>query len=233
MDTDYWREKHLALQKALQGRTLIYLDTNYWIEFRHVKLNSPLEKPGYGEILALLDSLIEKQRIVCPVSYPLFLELMKQSDESTRLVTARLMDYYSDGICILYPTELELLEFRRLVLRLLLGENAPDLTEWIWTKCGYLFGTSFPANEKLSEIGLALRQKMSIDFLWTISLEHFAKEHMSGRPEWPGEKLSATTIASIEQHRLARRSFEEVFNWEKECLLRRLLEHSEQIKREV
>jgi hypothetical protein len=40
----YRREKHLAFQKELQGRTLIYLDTNHWVHLRNVILNSPNEQ---------------------------------------------------------------------------------------------------------------------------------------------------------------------------------------------
>ena len=47
----YRREKHLALQKELQDRTLIYLDTNHWVHLRDVKLNSPNEREGFREIL--------------------------------------------------------------------------------------------------------------------------------------------------------------------------------------
>lgn len=145
----YWREKHFALQTELQGRTLIYLDTNHWVHLRNVILNSPNELTGYREILGLLNDLVEKQRILCPVSYPLFLELMRQSDDETRLTTARLMDSYSDGVCILDASELEQMELHRLFLRLVLGEEPPVWGEWIWSKCGYLFKVDFSADEDL------------------------------------------------------------------------------------
>jgi hypothetical protein len=129
----YRREKHLALQKELQGRTLIYLDTNHWVHLRDVKLNSPNERPGYREILGLLDALFEKKRILCPISYPLFLELMnmRQADGATRLATARLMDFYSNGVCILDDSELNRMELRRLILRVIVGDKAPDWDEWV------------------------------------------------------------------------------------------------------
>jgi hypothetical protein len=129
----YRREKHLALQTELEGRTLIYLDTNHWVHLRDVKLNSPNERVGYREILGLLDALIEKKRILCPISYPLFLELMnmRQADGATRLATARLMDFYSNGVCILDDSELNRMELRRLILRVIVGDKAPDWDEWI------------------------------------------------------------------------------------------------------
>jgi hypothetical protein len=147
----YRREKHLALQKELQDRTLIYLDTNHWVNLRHVILNRSEEKSGYREILGLLKGLIEQRRILCPVSYPLFLELMKQSDEVTRLATAHLMDFYSEGVCILDASELNRMELRRLILRLVHGEKMPDWDEWIWSKCGYLFNEDSFVNEAIPE----------------------------------------------------------------------------------
>ena len=229
----YWREKHLAIQNELQGRTLIYLDTNHWVHLRNVILNSPNELSDYREILGLLKGLIEKQCILCPVSYPLFLELMRQSDEVTRLATARLMDFYSDGVCILDASDLEQLELRRLILRFVLSEKEPDWDE-CWSKCGYLFNTDFSINEDIPEEDKVLLQKVSVDFRWMMSFEYLAKELMPGRPEWPPKNLIDATISLLEQYRQANLSFQEVFNREKEILNRRLSEkYLDKVAREV
>src|SRR6266436_1457630 len=60
---EYLSFKHRQLRDMLSGRKLLYLDTNHWINLRHVVLNSPLERPGYREMLALLGTLQEQQRI--------------------------------------------------------------------------------------------------------------------------------------------------------------------------
>jgi hypothetical protein len=51
----YLRRKHFGLQKAIEGRTLIYLDTNHWINLRHVFLDSRHAQKEYTEILLLLE----------------------------------------------------------------------------------------------------------------------------------------------------------------------------------
>lgn len=234
----YRREKHLALQRVLQARTLIYLDTNHWVHLRNVVLNSPNELPGYREILGLLKGLVNQQRILCPVSYPLFLELMRQSDPVTRLATARLMDFYSSGVCILDASELNRMELRRLFLRVFFGDNVPDQDEWIWSKCGYLFNADSLINEGIPEdIPEEMKElflKVSVDFHWMMTFECLAEKLMQGRPEWPGKNLTDSTIAGMKQYRLAKLSFSEVFLQEKEFLLRRLSEkYQEKIAREV
>jgi hypothetical protein len=236
----YRREKHLALQKELQGRTLIYLDTNHWVHLRDVKLNSQNERVGYREILGLLDALIEKKRILCPISYPLFLELMnmRQADGATRLATARLMDFYSDGVCILDDSELKRMELRRLFLRVIVGDKVPDWDEWIWSKCGYLFNEDSFVNEAIPEdVPKEMKEqllKVSVDFNWMMTFEYLAEKLMPDRPVWPGTNLTDATIARMEQYRLAKLSFQEVFLQEKESLLRRLSgKYQENIAREV
>jgi hypothetical protein len=236
--SNYRREKHLALKKELQGRTLIYLDTNHWVHLRNVILNGQNELPGYREILGLMKGLTEQRRILCPVSYPLFLELMRQSDPVTRLATARLMDFYSDGVCILDASELNRMELRRLFLRVMFGEKAPDWDEWVWSKCGYLFNEDSLINEAIPEdVPEEMKDlllKVSVDFNWMVTFEYLAEKLMPGRPEWPGKNLADATIALMEQDRLAKLSFQEVFLHEKDSLLRRLNgKYQENITREV
>jgi hypothetical protein len=78
-------KKHVELESSLNTKTLLYLDTNHWIHLRDVVLKKSQERLGYREILELLKILREQQRICCPISFALFLELMKQSDPNTRL----------------------------------------------------------------------------------------------------------------------------------------------------
>ena len=72
---------------------------------------------------------------------------MKQSDRETRKATAELMQAFSGGVCIQVPDWLEKLELRQRAMKGLLGSEAPDLNEWIWTKVGYVAGEMLPHNE--------------------------------------------------------------------------------------
>ena len=137
---EYLGQKGADLAGELEDQELIYLDTKYWVNLRHVVVQSPLLIPIYDEILGLLELLRQKKRICCPMSSALFEELMKQSDTSTRLKTARMMDYLSGGVCIQNWLHLIEMEFARHVYRTLKGGDANEATFPIWTKTGYWAG---------------------------------------------------------------------------------------------
>lgn len=229
----YLRGKQFALQKALQGRKIVYLDTNHWVNLRHVVLGSRLAKPVYGEILEALNGLCQRGRIVCPVSFPLFLELMKQSDERTRLPMARLMDCFSGGICAQAPVELERLEIRQMILRAVLRESAPDLREWIWTKVGYLGGIRFPVHGSFSSEDSVFIQKVSIDAMWGLTLEHLAEMNPSTMPPSSLPGAADATNADAAWCRSANLPFDKVFEQEKAYLLHLLKDDLIQIAKEV
>src|SRR5436190_11407036 len=71
----YFAFRRRELQRELAGRKLLYLDTNHWINLRHVVLKSPSEKAVYRDILRILLKLRREGRICCPISFLLFMEL--------------------------------------------------------------------------------------------------------------------------------------------------------------
>ncbi len=159
-------QKHLGLAKAIEGRSLIYLDTCHWINLRHVLLKSILTLPVYAKILNLIDQLACDNRILFPISFPLFLELLKQTDEKTRLATARLMDGLSGGVCFQFPPEIQRIELRQQCLRGLFREKAPDVTNEVWTKVGHICGELLPFVNSLPEEDMCFMQKLWADSMW-------------------------------------------------------------------
>jgi hypothetical protein len=130
------------------------------------------------------------------------------------------------------------MELRRLFLRVIVGDKVPDWDEWVWSKCGYLFNEDSFVNEAIPEdVPKEMKEmllKVSVDFKWMMTFEYLAEKLMPGRPEWPGKNLTDATIARMEQNRLAKLSFPEVFLQEKESLLCRLNgKYQEKIAREV
>jgi hypothetical protein len=229
----YLRRRHFQLQKALEGRTLIYLDTNHWINFRHVMLDSRHAQTEYAEALFMLNDLAKKGCVLCPISFPLFLELMKQTDLITRSATAELMQVFSGGVCFQFPHELEKLELRQRALRGLLGAKAPDLNEWVWTKVGYLAGEMLPYNKAFSDADNNLIRKISIDGMWELPLEYFI-ELDSDKLEHEAEHLIAiATNGDAERYRDAELAFSEVLVHEKAYRVRRLMDDLKQIIQEL
>jgi hypothetical protein len=227
------RQKHLALQQALEKRTLIYLDTNHWINLRHVLLNAPQSQAVYHIIFQLLNEHALNGRVLCPISFPLFIELMKQSDEETRLVTARLMHCFSGGVCFQAPLEISRMEIRQQCLQAVLRDNAPDLREYTWTKVGFLGGELLPFNESFSKEEMSYFQKLTIDGLWETPLDYFAEYDPSGFLTRGEEKLAAATNSDAEWYRSNKISFSEAFEREKAHQLRMLMKEFIKIGQEV
>jgi len=229
----YLRRKHFGLQKAIEGRTLIYLDTNHWINLRHIFLDSRHAQKEYAEILLLLDQLAEKRRVLCPISFPLFLELMKQSDMETRKATAELMQAFSGGVCIQVPDWLEKLELRQRAMKGLLGSEAPDLNEWIWTKVGYVAGEMLPHNEVWPEADGNFIRKLSIDGMWELPLEHFIENDSEELPHEAEQLLAEATNQDAAWYRDAKLPYPEVLAREKAYRVRRLLDELKQIAQDL
>ena len=97
---EYEREKIGTLATELNSKHFVYLDVCHWINLRHVWLQSAKALPVYEKIVDRLNSLSFNQTILCPLSTPIFDELMKQTDPLTRAATANLMEAFSRGICI-------------------------------------------------------------------------------------------------------------------------------------
>ncbi len=89
------------LQAEVTKKRVIYLDVCHWINLRHVLLQSPKASPVYKQILVCLNRLAMQKATLCPLSSPIFEELMKQSDPHSRAATANLMDIFSQGISVM------------------------------------------------------------------------------------------------------------------------------------
>lgn len=90
-----------VLQSQVAQKKLIYLDVCHWINLRHVWLQSAKALPVYEQILAYLNRLALRQAVLCPLSTPIFEELMKQLDSRSRAATANLIDIFSQGIAVM------------------------------------------------------------------------------------------------------------------------------------
>jgi len=191
---EYLGQKGADLAGELEDQELIYLDTKYWVNLRHVVVQSPLLIPIYDEILGLLELLRQKKRICCPMSSALFEELMKQSDTSTRLKTARMMDYLSGGVCIQNWLHLIEMEFARHVYRTLKGGDANEATFPIWTKTGYWAGehtVTFPHLPGQDSVAMV---KAYIDVRWNMTFAEY-----QAMPDWtpiPDEGIAAWVKAA-------------------------------------
>jgi len=88
-----------ALSIHVLQRRRVYLDTRYWLILRDVAMGRP-RRAGDVALLAALRRWVQAGVIVCPLGDGSLLEVLRQSDETTRLATARLIDELSLGVTI-------------------------------------------------------------------------------------------------------------------------------------
>jgi hypothetical protein len=166
----YVKSKMVALGRALGGRAAVYLDTKFWIVLRKVAMGVSTDAAEL-EFLRLLRSRVAQEKVFCPISESIFLELMKQADAKTRLETARLIDELSLGVTLTpHPTRVatELAHF------IYLFEHPADsfypLQHPAWSKLSYVLGYLHPSSTAFdAETELAV-QKAFFDHMWTIPL---------------------------------------------------------------
>lgn len=165
---EHMRRRVIELGDWVMQRDRIYLDKCFWIYMRDARMRVS-NIPGVPELLDAITASVSAGRLICPISDALFLELMKQSDLTTRGATAELIDELSCGITLIPEharMETEVAHF----LHANAGRSVHPLDHLVWTKASYILGvqhpvsTAFPKNEQL------VIQKAFFDHLWEIPL---------------------------------------------------------------
>lgn len=153
------------------------------------------QKPIHVEIVEELRRLRRNNSTICPVSYPVFNELLTQSDSATRAATARIIDEFSDDCAILPIFELfkgELYHFYQKLVQ-------PDVklfpvSELVWTKAAFVVGDLFLSMKDSGlpeEVTSAIAKAMD-DFFWEAKLS----EVIDTLPFDPKESDEINSLAS-------------------------------------
>lgn len=168
----YRHQKELECADLVAARRSFYLDTRFWIHLRDADLGKPVP-PVYNQLLSELRRGVAEGKIICPFAADMLAEVYKQSDPTTRLATARLIDELSLNISL--QSELE-----RLGTELLHGiqtvrQNAPrqePLKRLAWTCSSFAVGhamPSFTAFDAATELAL---QKSCLDAISRLGFAH-------------------------------------------------------------
>lgn len=185
----FHHQLHKTLRKRVERVSRVYLDTCHWVRLRDVILGRAVA-PAYVTLLARLRELKAADKILCPLSYPMYHELAKQSDDRTRRTMAKIMDELSEGICIQAPNQIERIELKRYMLKVVLGSDAPDVGEWLWVKASGVFGEMIPVPKaKWTPDEVTLIQKVVFEGLWNLPISAVA--------EFYQEKMAANDLKSL------------------------------------
>jgi hypothetical protein len=89
------KRHRLDISKLIKGKTIIYLDTNHWLNLRDQ--NREFE-PNKRILLDKIIELSDSGKCIFPISEITFWEFLKQSDIKTLKETSVLVDRLSKGI---------------------------------------------------------------------------------------------------------------------------------------
>lgn len=134
----YVRTRQLDLYEAIRGRCKIYLDVNFWVALRDADLGRRSSQESI-ELLRILREGASTGLLLCPICESTFAELMKQSDDATRVATAKLIDELSLGVALIdYFTR------ANTEIACLLHSDLPEGSRYrcdqlVWTKVQVLF----------------------------------------------------------------------------------------------
>ena len=109
----YYLNETNHLSEQINTKTKIYLDTKYWIDICDITLDKKQDE-RILEIYSLLKDGIQNNKIICPISLSIYLEVLSQKDINSLTQTANIIDELSQGYIIKDHTtliELELFKF--------------------------------------------------------------------------------------------------------------------------
>jgi hypothetical protein len=159
----YRRVMRLRMADFALSRHRIYLDMNYWIWLRDAAFRQP-KLPIHAELWRRLRQLSKSGRGFCPVSYPVFAEVLKQNT-STRRRTACVVDRLCGGVCIVDKSSRVRVQLSHFVWTKLLGDQTlkPSI-QYIWAPTSHFLGMGHAEMQNWpSEVNLK-QQKLWLQF---------------------------------------------------------------------
>ena len=183
---EHVRRSQISLGQALAKRRAIYLDMNYRILLRAANKNSGSAKDV--ELLGLLRKGVAGGILFCPVSESVFVELMKQSDPASRLMTATLIEELSLGATLVERDTRLATEIAHFMYSKSGRNNLYPLEHLVWWKLSYVLGFLHPTRTAFDPATEVATQKTFFDHMWTISLCEIVT--IIGDGDLPGRDLS-------------------------------------------
>lgn len=211
---EYWRRKTIELGDRIQGIPKVYLDKNFWIYLRDVFLGRS-RKPLHKDFYDVIASKAKSGYVLFPVSDSLFIELLKQTDDATRLATARVIDEFGGGISFLSMPERIQAELYHFVEQ---GRKGADkvypLSYMVWGETGQIGGSfSPPVMDEVPAEQMLAFQKASMDVLWSYSVEEILSTlgNIEDAPDLAFAKLAKNITDEKFRHESELKSFRQTF----------------------
>lgn len=210
----YLRHKRLELGRKIASQHRIYLDTKQWLELRDVFLGRPRNE-HHALIYDHLMKLKSAGKVICPISYSVYAEVMMQTSDDTRNASAELVDLLADGCCCIPMHELTERELMYFMIEKATGNAFPQppILHTVWTKCAYILGNVVPHSDALPpEVNIAM-QKSMYDLLFEVKFAEMVKQ-LGSRAAHRGRDdgfLVASLMKGKLENLTTHKSFHELF----------------------
>jgi len=219
---EYWRRETIELGGRIQDIPKVYLDKNFWIYLRDVHLGRSRGRE-HQDFYEVLSSKAKSGDVLFPVSDSLFIELLKQSDDVTRLATAQVIDKLGGGVSFLSMPERIREEIYHFIEQSRKGaDKIYPLTQMVWGATGQIGGSFLPPVIKgvPAEKMLAF-QKASMDVLWGYSVEEILNTlgEIEDSPDLTFARLAKEITEEKFRHEHELKSFKQAFLIELEGIL--------------
>ncbi len=140
----YRRQKELECADIVMTRKSVYLDTRFWIHLRDAALGKHVPAV-YDQLLRELRKGVAEGKLICPFAADMLAEVYKQSDRTTRLATARLIDELSLNVALQSEPERLMTELHHGIQAI--RSTAPPqepLRKLVWTRSSFALGHAMP-----------------------------------------------------------------------------------------
>jgi hypothetical protein len=182
----YVQSVHITLGEQIRPLCKVYLDTNFWVWLRNVRLGCNTN-PDHISLLGKLEALVAAKAAVCPLSTEIFREVFGQSDIRTLTATVELIDQLSQGICLVEHEQRVHTEAFHFLRQTTLGSDAlHPLENMVWTRAAYVLGKVTPTFDSVSVDGATqlANQKAFFDHMWGLSLSDILAELGESAATW-------------------------------------------------
>lgn len=205
------RRCHAALAQELRTRRIIYLDTKYWIILRDIVAGVRTANPEI-ELLDVLRGLVSAGKAFCPLSESTFAEVLKQSDERTRIATTKIIDELSLGVSLVPFEQRVAMELRTFIYGQCRDLGAPEPLRLPWTKLSYVLGVMHPHGTAFDAGTELAIQKAFFDHMWSLSLSQMV-DTLGGKMMPPDRHphLAEQLNAGNAKHAGELRSFQQTY----------------------
>lgn len=224
----YQKELDLELGQKMAAIKKIYLDTKFWIYLRDAELkvyeafNEDVKFEEISTLLNLLKKLRKSNSIICPISVPIFCEILKNKKEDKLITIIKLIDELSGGICIKNFNHRAFVEFICFFCsRSQLRDACYPAKNIVWTKLSLALGgsppdkTAFPKELELIIQKAFLDQRWEANFSDIYNTMGFEKIILFGEMENNTNELNFGKIKYAGEYS----TFEELLNIELEGII--------------